>query len=51
MYARHMPEASAVTFANNMKEVDSVGKYGEWMDELWKKGQFSLELTSWEIRM
>jgi hypothetical protein len=32
-------------------EVDSVGKYEEWVDELWKKGRFSSKLTSREIRM
>jgi hypothetical protein len=33
-----------------MKEVDSVGKH-EWVDELRKKGRFSLKLTSHEIQM
>jgi hypothetical protein len=33
-----------------MKEVDSVGKH-EWVDELRKKGRFSLKLTSHEMQM
>jgi hypothetical protein len=32
-----------------MKDVDSMGKYVELVDELWKKGPFSLKLISHEI--